>query len=73
MNNNHSSDLKADWRQRISTTLAKDFKSPSGQLFKKGSLLTKAAHVIHDNKLIYFADPSASALFLSQSFKSFEK
>ncbi|MFA5838203.1 MAG: hypothetical protein WC837_14755 [Bellilinea sp.] len=60
-----------DWRYRVATTLAKDAKLPTGRIAKAGSPASLTTHIKHGRKIISIGDPSASALFLSQSYKSY--
>lgn len=62
-----------DWRYRVVTTLAEDFKSPwTGILHKKGASVSLSTSVRHGRRTIGIGDPSAPALFLSQSYKAYE-
>ncbi len=63
-----------DWRYRVVTTLAKDFKSPwTGILHKQGAPVSLSTSVRHGKRQIGIGDPSAPALFLSQSYKAYEQ
>ncbi len=66
--------LGIDWRYRVVTTLAEDFKSPyTGILHKKGAPVSVTTFVKHGKKRISIGDPSAPALFLSQSHKAYQQ
>ena len=74
MNDKTSNIPKFDWRYRVATTLDKDFKSPyTGILHKKGTPISVTIFVEHGNQRISIGDPSAPALFLSQSNKAYEE
>jgi hypothetical protein len=61
-----------DWRSRAVTSLEEDFLSPwTNQLHKKGTPVTLTTAVKHGDKPLYFGEPSAPALFLSQAFKAY--
>jgi hypothetical protein len=63
--------LDIDWRYRVAATLAQDWLSPEGVVHEKGTPVTVATFVKHDEQRILIGDPSAPALFLSQSHKAF--
>lgn len=61
-----------DWRNRVVSSLTEDFKSPwTGSLHKKGTPVTLTTSVKHLNQPLHFGEPSATALFLSQSHKAY--
>jgi hypothetical protein len=71
MSSDQSSTSKLDWRYRVATTLVKDAKLPSGKIAKAGSPASLTTYIKHGRKTLSIGDPSASALFLSQSYKSY--
>lgn len=63
---------RIDWRYRVATTVAEDHREPDGEIvYAKGTPITLSTFVKHGDREIGFGDPSATALFLSQSYKSF--
>lgn len=74
MSNERPPILRIDWRYRVATTLAEDFKSPYTEiLHKKGTPFSVTTFVKHGDKSIIIGDPSAPALFLSQSNKAYQQ
>ncbi len=66
--------LDVDWRYRVATTLEEDCLSPyTGVLHKKGSPIIVSTFFRHGDRRITVGDPSAPALFLSQSHKAYER
>jgi len=69
---NASQEIGFDWRCSVAASLAEDYRDPdSKRLYPKGSVVTRDTLVRHGTRTLAFADPSAVALFLSQSQKSF--
>ena len=62
-----------DWRYRVATTLAKDFRSPTGVVHKKGTPVSLTTFIKHGKQELRIGDPSATALFLSQSHKAYTR
>jgi len=66
--------LDIDWRYRAVTTLAEDWVSPYTRvLHEKGTPISVSTFVKHGERRIHIGDPSAPALFLSQSHKAYEQ
>jgi hypothetical protein len=74
MSDDTPSILDIDWRYCAATTLAEDWVSPySGVLHRKGTPVTASTFVKHGKRRLRIGDPSAPALFLSQSQKAYEQ
>jgi len=71
MSIDQSSIPKLDWRYRVVTTIIKDAKLPSGKIAKAGSSASVTTVIKHGRKTLSIGDPSATALYLSQSHKSY--
>lgn len=63
---------KIDWRHSFATSITEDPLGSKGKVCNKGSPVTLATFAKYNEREIGFGDPSATALFLSQSYKSFE-
>jgi hypothetical protein len=73
MSNDQSSVANIDWRYRVVTTITKDSKLPSGKIAKTGAPVSVTTFIKHGEKTLAIGDPSAPALFLSQSHKAYEQ
>jgi len=63
---------RIDWRHRAATTVAEDHRGPDGKVVcAKGTPITATTFIKHGGREIGFGDPSATALFLNQSHRSF--
>jgi hypothetical protein len=63
---------RIDWRHRVATTVAEDLQGPDGEIeYEEGTSVAVSTLVKHGDREIGFGDPSATALFLNQSHKSF--
>ena len=70
-NDQSSSTPKIDWRYRVVTTITKDAILPSGKIAKAGSSVSVTSLFKNGGKTLSIGDPSAPALFLSQSHKAY--
>jgi hypothetical protein len=62
---------KIDWRHSFATSTAEDTLGAKGK-DSKGTPVTLATFARYNEREISFGDPSATALFLNQSYKAFE-
>lgn len=63
-----------DWRVRVATVITKDTLGKDGEvIYSKGTPVTLTTFSRFNDREISFGDPSATALFLNQSHKSFEE
>jgi len=62
-----------DWRYRVVTTMSEDAKLPSGRMVRKGDPVSVTTFIKHGSEVLAIGDPSAPALFLSQSHKAYEQ
>lgn len=66
--------LDVDWRHQAATTVAEDPHDPcSVFVCERGLPVTATTFVKYGEKSVDFGDPSAPALFLSQSHKAFQR
>jgi hypothetical protein len=63
---------KIDWRHSFATFITKDTLGSKGEIYNKGNPVILLTSAKYNEREISFGDPSATALFLSQSYKSFE-
>lgn len=73
MNDDRQAISNVDWRYRVVTTIAEDEKLPSGRVVRKGDPVSVTTFIKHDSKVLAIGDPSAPALFLSQSHPAYEQ
>ena len=71
MSDDQFSTSDIDWRYRAVTTIAKDAKLLSGKVAKAGTSVSVTTFIKHGETTLSIGDPSAPALFLSQSHKSY--
>jgi hypothetical protein len=63
---------KIDWRHRVATVITEDSLNSKGDVeYGKGTPVTRTTFVKYYKREIGFGEPSATALFLNQSYKSF--
>lgn len=57
-----------DWRLQAITTLAKEFRSPSGTVHPIGTPVSQLSSIPFDGKILSFRVPSVTALFLDFAY-----
>jgi hypothetical protein len=72
MTDNHSKTKEIDWRARVVTELTEDSLSPNGEVIhSQGAPVSLTSFAKYDDTEIPYIDPSATALFLNQSYESY--